>query len=384
MGRKGNAAKPPAHDRTLRYFATTMPGLGTLLAEEVEGHPELGPDVSVGSDGRADIVTFRPRRGSLPRALELRLAEDLFVVIGHAKGTGSPHQLAQALVNQDGLERGLSVWASRVRPLKGAMGFHVVARVLSERRFRRTEFRAEVTATVERLRPRWRPQDPAELELWALEQRPASFVAGLRLSGKAMRQHGEGREIERRGALRPAVAAAMVRLAGLPTRGVLLDPFCGSGTILAEAKAARWNVLGMDVDQEALRVAGANVPDVELRQADARRLPLDTASVDAVVANLPFGRQFAVEGRRSAWLTEVLCEAGRVTRPGGRIVILVPPPIPRRACSATLRLERRVSIRLLGTPTTVWAFDRVGEPVPSTPRKRSGADRVLVGDPGAE
>ena len=358
MSRKGSAAKPPTHDRTLRYLATTLPGLGELLAEEVAGHPELRADVGLGGDGRADLVTFRPRRGSLPRDLELRLAEDLFVVIGHARGTSSPHPLAGALVEPDGLQRALSVWASRVQPLRGAMGFHVVARVLSERRFRRTELRAAVAATVERLRPRWRRQDPAELELWALEQRPGSFVAGIRLSGKAMRQHGAGREVERPGALRPVVAAAMVRLAGPPTGRILLDPFCGSGTILAEATAVGWRVLGMDIDQEALRVAGANLPGVELRQADARRLPLDTASVDAVVANLPFGRRFAIEGTRSTWLTDVLREAGRVTRPGGRVVILVPPPIP--GLRRHLRLERRVPIRLLGTPTTVWAFDRVG------------------------
>jgi hypothetical protein len=41
------------------------------------------------------------------------------------------------------------------------------------------------------------------------------IVAGLRLTSIHMRQHG-GREAERRGALRPTVAAAMVMLAGEP------------------------------------------------------------------------------------------------------------------------------------------------------------------------
>jgi 23S rRNA G2445 N2-methylase RlmL len=357
MSRKRNAARPPARDRGPRYFATTMPGLGGLLAEEIREHPELSTDPKLGHDGRADVVAFRPRRGTLPVDLDLRLAEDLFVVVGLAPASGSLSQLARSLLNPGGLERALSVWASRVHPLRAAMGFHVVARVLSEQHFRRTELRAAVTASVERVRPRWRRQDPAELELWVLQQRPDAFVAGLRLSSKAMRQHGEGRAAERHGALRPVVAAAMVRLAGSPP-GVLLDPFCGSGTLLAEGQAVGWDVLGTDIDDDALQIAGANLPGVKLRQADARRLPLDSASVDAVVANLPFGRQFTIEGTRDTWLTEVLREAERVTRPGGRVVLLVPPPIPAKLRPQSLSLTRQMPIRLLGTPTTIWAFDR--------------------------
>jgi 23S rRNA G2445 N2-methylase RlmL len=375
MRRKDHLARPSADGHAPRYFAATMPGLGRLLADELGGHLKLRPDVRLGNDGRADLVLFQPRHGALPRNLQLRLAEDLFVVIGQAEGASSLHRLARALINPNGLEQALSVWASRVRPLRGVMGFHVVARVLSERRFRRIEFRSEITTAVERLRPRWRQEDPAELELWALEQRPDSFVAGIRLSDRAMRQHGDGRKVERHGALRPVVAAAMVKLAGVPTEGVLLDPFCGSGTILGEASGSGWAVVGMDLDTEALRVARANLPDVALCQADARRLPLEPASVDALVANLPFGRQFTMDGTRSTWLANVLTEAERVTRPGGRVVLLVPPPLPARIRPTSLRLVRRVPIRLLGTPTTVWGFQRIGERSASAAHNRREGPR---------
>jgi 23S rRNA G2445 N2-methylase RlmL len=72
--------------------------------------------------------------------------------------------------------------------------------------------------------------------VWVVEYQPGKIVAGLRVSDLRMRQH-EGRDIERSGALRPTVAAAMVHLAGKPD-GILLDP-CGSGTILAEATGSR-------------------------------------------------------------------------------------------------------------------------------------------------
>ncbi|MBV9140548.1 MAG: hypothetical protein JO115_06500, partial [Pseudonocardiales bacterium] len=107
------------------------------------------------------------------------------------------------------LERGLSVWTRFARHLSSSMSYRVVTRVVDESRFKRTELRDAITTAVEAQRPRWRVEDPAELELWVLEYQRATFVAGLRLSDKRMRRHGGGRTNERRGALRPVVAAAM-------------------------------------------------------------------------------------------------------------------------------------------------------------------------------
>jgi tRNA (guanine6-N2)-methyltransferase len=50
----------------------------------------------------------------------------------------------------------------------------------------------------------------------------------------------------------------------------------------------------------------------------------------------------------------------RVTRPGGRVVLLA-PDIPRSTVAAQLRLRARHPIRLLGTATTIWVYDRISE-----------------------
>lgn len=197
----------------------------------------------------------------------------------------------------------------------------MIARVVDESRFKRTELRDAVTRTVAENRPRWRVEDPADLELWVLEHQQAAFVAGLRLSDTTMRQHG-GRAAERSGALRPVVAAAMVNLAG-DDPGRLLDPCCGSGTILQEAFATGWEVVGSDVDPDAVAVARDNVPRAAVDQADVLALPHDDASFDAVVSNLPFGRQFQVDDP-ARWLGRALSELNRVTRPGRRVVLLRP------------------------------------------------------------
>jgi 23S rRNA G2445 N2-methylase RlmL len=337
------------------YFATTMPGLGELLGMELARRPGLEPTGQRGNDGRSDIVFFRIRRGSRLDLDQLRLAEDVFVTVAEAS-SAPPVRLAAALVSPAALERALSTWARVVRHLTPAMTFRVIARVVDERRFRRTELRGAVLNAVAGSRTRWRLADPAELEVWALEYAKGRFVAGLRLSDTRMRQHGPGRAVERRGALRPVVAAAMVQLAGQPP-GRLLDPCCGSGTLLGEALARTWTAIGADLDPAAVATARANVPLATVEQGDVLRLPHPDGSMDAVATNLPFGRQFKVQAddpRR--WVTSALRELARVTRPGGRVVVLVPPPLP--ASPEGLTLSSVHPLRLLGTPTRIWAFDR--------------------------
>jgi SAM-dependent methyltransferase len=91
---------------------------------------------------------------------------------------------------------------------------------------------------------------------------------------------------------------------------------------------------------------------------DARRVNLADATVDACVSNLPFGHRYAVQGDTDAWLREVLAEMARLTRPGGRVVVLV-PRVPDRVLPPTLLPTSAHPLRLLGRPTTLWCFDRL-------------------------
>ena len=350
--------------RDTRMFAMTVPGLAGLTARTL-GDLDGVSAAEQGFDGRSDVVLLDVGRAARSELVDTRLAEDVFVELGRTTRSDgdSARRIAGRLWGEEAATRALSIWAEQRGPLRAGMSFRVIVRVLQETSFLRTDLRREMIAAIGQQRPKWKFADPSELEVWVSEYLPGRFVAGLRLSDERMRQHG-GRIAQRQGALRPTVAAALVDLAGGPD-GLLLDPCCGSGTILAEALDAGWAVRGLDIDPAAVAVARDNIPrdgaapaGVEITVGDVRRLPLGDATVGASVSNLPFGRQFTMAGDPQAWLRQALAELARVTRPGGRVILLAPnlpgPVVPRE-----LRRTDRFPIKLLGTPTSVWVFARV-------------------------
>jgi 23S rRNA G2445 N2-methylase RlmL len=337
-------------------FATAVPGLARLAGRELETLDGVRV-TGYGFDGRSDVVLLDVDRGRRRQLRSVRTIEDLFAEVGRTLRTDGdrPHWIASRTWQPERVQRALSIWAEEAGPLTPAITFRVIARVLQETSFLRTDLRRELAAAVSRDKRKWSIADPARLEVWISEYAPGRLVAGIRLSDASMRQH-RGRVTERSGALRPTVAAAMVGLAG-PAGGLLLDPCCGSGTILAEALAAGWEAEGRDADPAAMDVSRRNVPAAAVKVGDARRLDLAGASVGACVSNLPFGQQYDVQGEMGQWLAAVLAETARVTRPGGRVILLA-PQLPRSVVPAQLRMRERHQIRLLGTKTTIWAYDR--------------------------
>ena len=110
----------------------------------------------------------------------------------------------------------------------------------------------------------------------------------------------------------------LARLDRLPAAPIVIDIGCSSGYLLADLRASlpQATLVGVDLVPSGLRRARAQVADALLLQADVCALPIKDASVDVVVsANL---LEHVPDDERA------LAEIGRVLRPGGRAVIVVP------------------------------------------------------------
>ena len=138
------------------------------------------------------------------------------------------------------------------------------------------------------------------------------------------------RVCNREGALNAAVANAMAFLTQPKPDDVFLNITCGSATLLIErlAQETAQSATGYDLDQSALDCARRNVEAagfadrVSLRQGDVRSLPLADKSVDAICGDLPFGHLVGSHEGNLELYPELLREAARVTKPGGRCVLL--------------------------------------------------------------
>lgn len=130
------------------------------------------------------------------------------------------------------------------------------------------------------------------------------------------------------------VAWALCRSAELRPGDRVLDPMCGKAVILVEA-ALSWSscdYIGIDVDEEQLQGAASNAElaaasgaRLDLLRGDARRLPFPTDSVDALICDVPFGRQYStIEECRNGLYGALLAEFDRIVHSSaGRMVLLV-------------------------------------------------------------
>lgn len=124
---------------------------------------------------------------------------------------------------------------------------------------------------------------------------------------------GSSGALQRRGLPAPD-ARLLVNLVADLNRGHLLDPFAGAGGVLVQARAAGWKTWSLDIDP-ALRFGLADLADLHVL-GDARTLPFQSGSVDAVATEPPYDKS-----ARDVVVTSV-SEIARVLRPGGRAAIL--------------------------------------------------------------
>ncbi|MEK7625640.1 MAG: hypothetical protein AAB467_04835 [Patescibacteria group bacterium] len=175
------------------------------------------------------------------------------------------------------------------------------------------------------------------------------------------RDYGRPSRDSESGMLPPKLAMMMINLSETPTDQTLLDPFCGSGTIISEALLLGYSkVRGTDSAEKAIADSNENISwliknkliseskdwKIELTPAQKLSKKFDDSSIGGIVAE-PYlgkpknGRETAAElakeaGELAALYVEAFGQFKKILRPGGRVVFIIPRFVQRNGAPITI------------------------------------------------
>lgn len=359
------------------YIAQTQPGFETVAWGEIAsryGSPHKAIASSARDLGRRSV----PDRAGMcifsapsPDPLRsMRTAEDIFAVAGYRHGiapdSASLDRIRVAAREAPFVDDAL---AAHTRILPGSragrrLRYRVIARMVAEHEFRRSDLKRAVERGIgERGDHAWRLEEgTADVEFWATLFADELLIA-VRLSDERMR-HREYKVAHMPGSLRPSVAAALAWLSAPQAEDIVLDPLCGTGTILIErAHLGRYKLLiGSDHDRDALAAARENVgpryQPLELHSWDAAAIPLPAGGANKIITNLPWGMRHGSHEENRRLYPRILAEFKRVVARGGLVVMLTGETslMGDLIMRGVIRPQKILRVSILGAPAAIYVW----------------------------
>ena len=285
---------------TERLGAACFAGLGPLVQRALE---RLGAEAVTGFRIRNyDYVSFRIERSKIPSIRSVGMVEDVFVEVSRIPDISRSSDIAKlsrrldrpALLASIALKNEL--FPDKRSRRRGSPTYTCFVRQNTDHRVHRKQVSREVALRIARMFPRWRMHDPADLEFWVFWA--DVVLLALRLSDKTLKYRGR-KPPERPGALRPTIAAAMVELADVEDGHAVLDPMCGTGTLLQEC-GSRFHgarLFGSDQSADAVATARQRLGErATIRRCELDELDYAPGTFDRVMTNLPWGGQTPIRG----------------------------------------------------------------------------------------
>ena len=150
------------------------------------------------------------------------------------------------------------------------------------------------------------------------------------------------------GMLPPKLAMILINLAQTPLDSILLDPFCGSGTILSEALLLDYkNLIGSDISEKAVADTKINIdwvakkfqkelPSNKIFKSEVLELSkkLHADSVDAIITEPLLGKPLRGQETKHELLSQAnqlkdlylraFQQFYKILKPGGKVVFIIP------------------------------------------------------------
>lgn len=165
------------------------------------------------------------------------------------------------------------------------------------------------------------------------------------------RDYGRPERDSLSGMIPPKLAKMMINLAGVKSGDKILDPFCGSGTIINEALLLGLkNIYAFDISKKAIEDTNNNlkwlkkefsqdISKVKIKELDVRKISqhLSLNSIDAVCTEPYLGPQRgkieakAVKSELDKLYSEALEELYKVLKPKAKIVMIWPMFFPEKS-----------------------------------------------------
>lgn len=333
----------PAPDLT--FYGRTLRGLEDWACEELAGR--FGAKIL--GTGHREIFFSGVEAERLAGA---GLLDDVFLLCGKIDGIDHTRASLDLLRRsapryQAAVHRALALRRPRGKALK------VVASFLGKRNYNRFEIEAAVgepLAPALGLQLFTGREEEADAVL-RVHLREGAALLALRLFDRPLRQRTY-KTVHLPAATPPQVGRALAARAGLQAGMHVLDPYCGTGTVLIEAGLLQpeLRLYGGDLSPAALaggrddaRTAGIAV---SWQRMSALALAFRDRTFDRIVTNVPWGRQVSHAGEETAAWREL----ARVLRPEGRVSALVYQPEHR---FPGFFLESEHWLRLYGQATWI-------------------------------
>ncbi|MEI7604097.1 MAG: methyltransferase [bacterium] len=131
--------------------------------------------------------------------------------------------------------------------------------------------------------------------------------------------------------INPSLAFILCKIADIKENDVVLDPFCGGGTIPISAmlyfNPAR--ILASDISGKAIDITQANIATANIQKSrygafrsDVKALKLPNDYIDKIITNLPFGIRVGKHDNNEKIYYDFANKAKKILKKDGTIVVL--------------------------------------------------------------